>query len=300
MRTYKTEFPGFDNGPLFESLLARLAPFGFTDSSWVNDTCPSISSPELDGGIFVTIHVEFIHGSEFEVSPADARIFVNSPDIPGSISTPYADAESAIADALRRVADTGHGARDMPLDFGGLGITQSRAFEFIRDMQAAGLLWHMDDSPEGIGNPAKPGDLSTWQDVFSPEQCERLAPVQLAMRTLDSWGRFEDVHGYCIAVVTAADNATPVALDGFAVWETGGGCRALGKNVAGGLQFLITDESGCYVPTFGEAIGVGLYSQEHGDELQSWDFAPGEFSPGRFAEIERKAMEKFADKESGK
>ena len=38
----QTEFPDFDNGASFDRILEALAPFGAVDSSWRNDTNPSI------------------------------------------------------------------------------------------------------------------------------------------------------------------------------------------------------------------------------------------------------------------
>ena len=54
---------------------------------------------------------------------------------------------------------------------------------------------------------------------------------------------------------------------GFEVVQTGGGCEAWEK-LASGLRILITDESGSALPTEGDIITVGFYSDLPGFEVE--------------------------------
>jgi hypothetical protein len=40
---YIREFPDFDNGEAFETMLSMLKAYGFEDYSWHNDACPSMA-----------------------------------------------------------------------------------------------------------------------------------------------------------------------------------------------------------------------------------------------------------------
>lgn len=48
--TYQKNFPDFDNAALFERIRNALEPYGFHDSSWHNDACPSLTTQTVDHG----------------------------------------------------------------------------------------------------------------------------------------------------------------------------------------------------------------------------------------------------------
>lgn len=73
MRTYKTEFPGYDDELVF--------PKGWNDTSWHNDTCPSFSYPALSGEE-IRIYCDYadpklreIEGKRFNVTMDDGIVF---------------------------------------------------------------------------------------------------------------------------------------------------------------------------------------------------------------------------------
>lgn len=51
----------------------------------------------------------------------------------------------------------------------------------------------------------------------------------------------------------------------YEVWESGGGCQALRRDLPSGKMFLITTEEGCELPVEGERASIGFYSAD--DEL---------------------------------
>ena len=55
----QTEFPDFDNGASFDRILEALAPFGAVDSSWHNDTNPSIWVGDDNGENGVKVWVDY-------------------------------------------------------------------------------------------------------------------------------------------------------------------------------------------------------------------------------------------------
>ena len=55
---WKTEFPDYDNEQAFRWMQKRLEWLGFTDSSWHNDTCPSLYR-ELSDGDFVKVFIQY-------------------------------------------------------------------------------------------------------------------------------------------------------------------------------------------------------------------------------------------------
>ena len=57
--TYKVEFSDYDNGELFERMLAALIPHGYSDSSWRNDACPSMGMVLENGGYSLQIHIDY-------------------------------------------------------------------------------------------------------------------------------------------------------------------------------------------------------------------------------------------------
>lgn len=290
----KTEFPDFDNGILFDAIAERLAPFGFSDSSWANDVCPSIGRfIDRDESRFIHIFVDYRHGSEFDPESELPRISMICADWPGKEDCGYFhDTESVVRAALELVRESGIDAHQMPLNFGGLGISFDRATEFVRDMFAAGLAWHWDDSPAGIGNRATPE--SDWVDVFSPEQCASLDPVRVALHSLN-WGRFECVHGYSLAVLQQMESETELTLPGFYRWQSGGNLFVLRKD-SGRFDWLVSDADGTGIPTHGESALLCVYDSESGDEIQCFNFGPGELSGPVFSRIEREFLEKESSK----
>ena len=289
--TRETVFPDYDNAPLFDAILARLAPFGFVDSSYGNDACPSMTR-ELKSDKFISVFVDYVHGTEHNLAPDAPRVYLLEPDAPNPDRGAFMDVESATCAALGLARVHQPGAAGMSLDFGGLGMTYRRACEFLRDLNSAGLLWHMDDSPQGLGHRDDSGD---WVDLFSPEQCERLAAAQLAACAF-TYGRFEDIHGYCLHVIGQwpEPESGALSLPGFIAHTTGGGCMALAKE-SDLLQWLVTDESGAYIPDESDSVLLGVYDLVTGGELSMFTFKPGELNAGVFAEIERA----FTSKESG-
>jgi len=54
-----THFPDFDNDALFEEVLDLLEPFGFVDTTWGNDECPSIGFLDEDGDDLIRVWVDY-------------------------------------------------------------------------------------------------------------------------------------------------------------------------------------------------------------------------------------------------
>lgn len=66
----ESEFPDYDNAPLFDWLLANLEPLGCVDSSWRNDSAPSISFSRDDSRL--SLHVDYKDESKREFQDDDA------------------------------------------------------------------------------------------------------------------------------------------------------------------------------------------------------------------------------------
>lgn len=62
---------GYDNQANFDKVLAALVPFGFTDSSWCNDNCPSVALYEDNdtGEEIVKVWVDYRDPMERENGP---------------------------------------------------------------------------------------------------------------------------------------------------------------------------------------------------------------------------------------
>jgi len=75
--TYKTCFPDYDNGAEFDSMLSALGN-GWEDSSWQNDTCPSMTFESEF--FYVQIFVDYADMalSEFPDTPFRFSVSVNS------------------------------------------------------------------------------------------------------------------------------------------------------------------------------------------------------------------------------
>lgn len=56
---------------------------------------------------------------------------------------------------------------------------------------------------------------------------------------------------------------------GFQIWNMGGGCTALGKELANGLHVLVTDLGGCNSPTKEALVGL---RNSNGDEIACVEF----------------------------
>ena len=76
-------------------------------------------------------------------------------------------------------------------------LTREAGESFISDLHAAGLLFHLDDSPETVGNPGPRGE---WISTFTPEECADVAARVAELFRLD-WGDFEDPHGFALHVL---------------------------------------------------------------------------------------------------
>jgi hypothetical protein len=105
----------------------------------------------------------------------------------------FADVESSVAAALVTLHSIRADAFGMGFDFPILRDPSfARAAETIRDLNNAGLLWHMDESPDSIVTSIGGARL------FTRQQCETLERVRDSLWAVN-WGEtFEDIHGYCL------------------------------------------------------------------------------------------------------
>ena len=55
---YLREFPDYDNCVLFESVRDELAPLGLVDSSWHNDSCPSLVA-QVSDETYLQVHIDY-------------------------------------------------------------------------------------------------------------------------------------------------------------------------------------------------------------------------------------------------
>lgn len=90
-------------------------------------------------------------------------------------------------------------------------------------------------------------------------------------------------HGYpccCDQCERSTDNMFETAFwkgSGFDVWQTGGGCEALGKKLPDGGCILITDSDGGCLPDYGSVCFIGRYDVEGNEadscEAEGWENA---------------------------
>ena len=100
IKQYQHEFPHYDNGPAFEQMLDWLAPLGFKDNSWHNDTCPCIALSRPDGERIIELYIEY-GNREIRDDPKDlSTYFVLLYDDEGQYtdqSKSFVQAEEALA-----------------------------------------------------------------------------------------------------------------------------------------------------------------------------------------------------------
>jgi len=58
-KQYMKEFPYFDNGTTFDTLLDQLSPMGFIDVSYKNDVSPSIALLDKEDNQCMTVWVDY-------------------------------------------------------------------------------------------------------------------------------------------------------------------------------------------------------------------------------------------------
>ena len=100
---YLTQFKDFDNGDLFDKLLWALKPYGFEDTSWKNDTCPSIGKQKNEED-YIQIFVDYKdHNlSEFPECRSEGRMKVFS--VYSDMDTIEIETDS-IQEALKKVLE---------------------------------------------------------------------------------------------------------------------------------------------------------------------------------------------------
>lgn len=77
--------------------------------------------------------------------------------------------------------------------------TRAEGESFIRDLSAAGLLFHFEDSPETVGNLGPGGE---WIPTFEPGECAAVAARVADLYALD-WGPYSCPCGFALRVMGA-------------------------------------------------------------------------------------------------
>lgn len=74
--TYTSQFKDYDNAQAFDTVLTALTPQGFNDSSWRNDTSPSISRGEsVDDSDFIQIWIDYKDTAKREYNNAMFMVY---------------------------------------------------------------------------------------------------------------------------------------------------------------------------------------------------------------------------------
>jgi len=94
-------FNDYDNAEMFNTILQSLKPFGFEDTTYGNDECPSISLVDPEGDIIIRIWVEYLDPKLREGRDL-ITVYTGEDRLGDDYEIPCHDAQGAILTALDR------------------------------------------------------------------------------------------------------------------------------------------------------------------------------------------------------
>ncbi len=233
-------------------------PEGFVDSSWGNDTCPSMWNEAEALHIFC----DYPDATMREI--AETPRFSMLHDLPtGDPSDPVDHVDIAASDEwsdILRGLEAFRIARAFSAD-----LLASLGADKLREIVAEN---------EANADPAI---------CASHDHCDANMPMADAFRAVmgrdilpeieaDSalWNRAWDIAKRC-KFWTLESIASAAARYAFTEWQTGGGCLALGKIMSdsAGVNLLVTDAVGMDLPN-GDDFMLGLQDASEGVEIEIW------------------------------